>query len=56
MSGKAAEGEPGWTLFFGGVIVVFLSLFLWYVFRGPILEGLRYLRLGEAWLVTPFGG
>lgn len=41
--------------------IVFIALFLvltlvifWHFFRGPILEGLRWLRLGELWIVGLF--
>lgn len=54
MSGGGKDIESGWILFFATVLIIFMTIFLWYIFRQPILEGLRYLRLGEAWIATLF--
>lgn len=54
MSKKDGEPEPIWTMiFFVGVACLAAGLF-WHVFRIPILEGLRWVRLGELWMVGLF--
>lgn len=54
MSMKDGEPEPLWTsIFIVGVIVLFFVI-VWHFFRVPILEGLRWVRLGELWIVSLF--
>ena len=54
MSAAKHDEAPLFTLISAFIIIFFLAAFLWYVFRAPILEILRYFRLLEAYLVFPF--
>lgn len=50
------QGEPDaiWTMIFIVAICVLAAVLFWHVFRIPLLEGMRYLRLGELWVVGLF--
>jgi intracellular multiplication protein IcmP len=51
---KPNEPDAMWTMIWLLVVVGLAAGVFWYVFRVPILEGLRWLRLGELWVVGLF--
>lgn len=54
MSGKQHEPDAIWTMIFIVGVAVLAAVIFWHVFRIPILEGLRYVRLGELWVIGLF--
>ena len=54
MSKKDGEPEPIWTMIFIVGVGVLAAMLFWHVFRIPILEGLRWLRLAELWIISLF--
>ncbi len=54
MSGQKNEPDAVWTLaFIAGLSILGAALF-WHEFRVQVLEGLRWLRLGELWIIGLF--
>ena len=51
---KGNEEDPTWHLIFLFGIILLLGWLVWHFFRTEILETVRYLRLGEMWLVGLF--
>lgn len=51
-----AEKEPemAWTAVLLVLVLGLALILFWYYFRGPILEGLRWVRWGELWMLHPF--
>ena len=54
MTAKQSEPDAIWTMIFIVVVVAGAAALAWHLFRIPILEGLRYVRLAELWLVGLF--
>jgi intracellular multiplication protein IcmP len=54
MSGQKNEPDAVWTMLFLVVVLILGFVIFWHVFRIPILEGLRWVRLGELWFVGLF--
>lgn len=50
-SGKSDE----WTMVIGLIFMFVLLAFIWYTFRHPILEAMRWLRWVELWTLAPLG-
>ncbi|MBV8061236.1 MAG: hypothetical protein JO253_06900 [Alphaproteobacteria bacterium] len=48
------EPEMGWTFVLLFLVLGLALILFWYYFRGPILETLRWVRLGELWMIHPF--
>ena len=53
MSTQKPEGSDFNVLFFAAIVILALIIF-WHFFRLPILETLRWVRLGELWTVGLF--
>jgi len=49
-----AEAEPVWTLFLFIAVLIFAGFIVWSFFRVEFLQFLRYLRLGELWVIGLF--
>lgn len=54
MSGQKNEPDAVWTLLLIVAISALGAVIFWHVFRVQLLEGLRYLRLGELWVISLF--
>jgi intracellular multiplication protein IcmP len=54
MSGQKNEPDAIWTMLFIVAVVALGCAIFWHVFRIPMLEGLRWVRLGELWTVGLF--
>ena len=54
MSAAKGDDAPLFTILSALFLTMLVCAFLWFVFRHPILEGLRYLRLLEAYVILPF--
>jgi len=48
------EAEPLWTLFLFIGVLGFAGWLIWWALRVQMLEGLRYLRLSELWVISLF--
>ena len=53
-AGPKNEPDAIWTMLFLAVVVALAGALFWHLFRVPILEMLRYVRLGELWIVGLF--
>lgn len=54
MSGQKNEPDTIWTLLLMFAVLSLGLAIFWHFFRVPILEALRWLRLGEMWVVSLF--
>ncbi len=54
MSSGSKEGEPMWIMLLAFAAVGLVVWGIWWAFRSQFLEVLRYMRLGELWIIGFF--
>ncbi|MDP9126793.1 MAG: hypothetical protein M3N08_00845 [Pseudomonadota bacterium] len=53
-AGQQNQPEPGILLFMIGFLVFGMLWLIWHFFKEPLLDGMRWLRYGELWIVSVF--